>query len=92
MSSVSSMRPIPRRTDSVPASITNPADTFSFVSARASPTSRRLSPKAFSLRGERTTWNCFSSPPMGVTCETPGTESRRRRTSVRAVARRVIGS
>ena len=38
------------------------------------------------------TWNCRSAPPIGVTCETPGTASSRRRTVVSAMVRSVSGS
>ena len=31
------------------------------------------------------TWNCRSAPPIGVTCDTPGTASSRRRTIVSAI-------
>ena len=38
------------------------------------------------------TWYCRSAPPIGVTCETPGTASSRRRTTVSATVRIVSGS
>ena len=38
------------------------------------------------------TWNCRSAPPIGVTCDTPGTASSRRRTTVSATVRSVSGS
>ena len=38
------------------------------------------------------TWNWRSAPPIGVTCETPGTARRRRRTTVSATVRIVSGS
>ena len=47
---------------------------------------------ARSASGCATTWNCRSAPPIGVTCETPGTASSLRRTTVSATVRMVSGS
>ena len=68
-----------------------PAETFSLPSAKARVTWLSDRPWACSLAGESTTWNCFTPPPMGVTCETPGTERMRRRITVSAVVRSSMG-
>ena len=44
---------------------------------------------ARSASGCAMTWNWRSAPPIGVTCETPGTARRRRRTTVSATVRSV---
>ena len=43
------------------------------------------------MAGESNTWNCFTPPPMGVTCDTPGTASSRRRITVSAAVRSSMG-
>ena len=47
---------------------------------------------ARSASGCAITWNWRSAPPIGVTCETPGMASSRRRTVVSAMVRSVSGS
>jgi len=89
ISSTSLRRPMPRRMYSPPASIRNPADTFSLACCSASATSSMLTSKALRRFGSSTTWNCFSSPPMGVTWDTPGSASNRLRIRDLAVVRRV---
>ncbi|EWS52622.1 hypothetical protein X551_04591 [Methylibium sp. T29] len=37
------------------------------------------------------TWNCRTSPPIGITCATPGTASSRGRSTQSAYSRTAIG-
>ena len=37
------------------------------------------------------TWNCRTSPPIGITCATPGTDSSRGRSTQSAYSRTAIG-
>jgi hypothetical protein len=87
MSSVERIRPMPSTIASCAPSISTPAARFSFVPSSAPTTSSAAISKARRRAGESTTWYCFSSPPIGVTCETPATERMRLRTCVTAVVR-----
>ena len=44
-----------------------------------------------SRSGEVSTWYCFNSPPITLTCDTPGTAKSRWRTSQSAIVRSSIG-
>ena len=46
---------------------------------------------AASRAGSTRTWYCFCSPPVAMTCDTPGTASSRRRTTVSAAVRSSSG-
>ncbi|MNC84542.1 hypothetical protein D3C83_00980 [compost metagenome] len=69
-----------------------PADAFSLDCRTASRNSVSETAFARSASGSAITWYCRSAPPMGVTCETPGTASSRRLTTVSATVRSVSGS
>ena len=64
---------------------------MTFDSSIAVCTSCRVTPAATSLTGSTSTWYCLTSPPITVTCETPGTPISRRRKSQSAKVRSSVG-
>jgi hypothetical protein len=65
---------------------------FSFVDLRAWTTSSTAMPYELRRSGLRMTWYCFVSPPVGMTCDTPGTARRRFRRTQSAVVFSSMGS
>jgi hypothetical protein len=77
---------------SVCASGMNPPEELTLDSSIAASTSCSVTPVAASLAGSTNTWYSRTSPPITVICETPGTESRRRRMSHCASVRSCAGA
>lgn len=63
-----------------------------FARRSASRTSFRPSSYATRRSGLTSTWYCFVSPPVGITCATPATARRRRRITQSAVVLSAIAS
>ncbi len=91
MASVSARRPTPRMRYSCPSATWKPAVAFRLAAVSARSTSSSVTACAASCAGSSTTSYCFWSPPVAITCETPGTASSRRRTSVSATVRSSCG-
>ena len=91
MSSALCTRPSPRMTYSCPLSMYTPPDAFSFEPLAACSTCSSVTPVASMRAGSASTWYCFTSPPIGITCATPGTASSRRRIVQSAAVRSSCG-
>jgi hypothetical protein len=64
----------------LPRATWNPAVAFLFAAVNARSTSSSITWCAARRAGSSTTSYCFCSPPVAMTCDTPGTARRRRRT------------
>ena len=85
-------RPIASITYSCGPSTKTPGEVLVLADSTASISWSIDTPFARRRAASATTWYCFSSPPIGVTWDTPGTASRRRRMAVSAIVRRSIAS
>ena len=77
ISSIVLALPIPRIKYSLPESIYEPPEEFSFDSSAAFSTSFNVILYEASFSGETKIWYCFTAPPIGITCDTPFIERSR---------------
>jgi hypothetical protein len=90
-SSMREVRPMLRIRYSREFSSRKPPLVLAEKSRTASPMFSRLTPSAAMRRVSGCTWNWRTSPPVGITCATPGIVSRRGRITKSAYSRTAIG-
>ena len=79
-------------TYSPPPEVAKPADTVRLAASSAAEISKVETPCRAMRTGSSRTWNSRASPPITLTCATPGTASRRRRSTRSAKSRNSSGS
>ncbi len=90
-SSIRLLRPSTRMRNSWPWACRKPPLVFAPKSRSASSSFSRSTPSACNWAGMSSTRYCLTSPPIGMTCATPGIVKRRGRITQSAYSRTAIG-
>ena len=75
-----------------PRTSRNPPEVFDEYERSAASSASSVTPRSAIRLGSGWTWNCRTSPPIGMTCATPGIDIRRGRSTQSANSRTAIGS